>query len=136
MTSSLASNLDTYLQEQEGRAFDWPTFNCCHFAQGWVQRQEGHALNLVPRVKDRKSALRIIHDRGGREAAISKAIGREPIPVTMARPGDLVLFRSADSAMLGICCGRTGACIGEGVGNIVHIEMTQACAAWPVGAHV
>lgn len=131
-----AADLDAYLQEQEARTFDWGDFNCCHFAQGWVQREEGLEKNLVPKVRGRKGVLRAIHNLGGLEVAISRALARESIPAALARQGDIVLFRNVESMMLGICCGRTAACLGEGKGNIVHLEMKNASVAWAVGVKV
>jgi hypothetical protein len=134
MTSkNKASDLDDYLQEQEGRAFDWGAFNCCHFAQGWVQREEGFAADLVPKAASKTAVFRAIKDHGGMEVGISKALCRESIPATYAQPGDVVLFKRMGATMLGICVGRTAACLGEGSGNIVHVQMAEADVAWAIG---
>lgn len=135
MSNNKAASLDAYLCEQEAGTFDWSANNCCHFVQRWVQREEHFTADLVPKSKDRKAAMRLIHDYGGIEAAVSRALRRQPIPAACARSGDVVLFRGIGTiyAMLGLCCGRTAACLGEGTGNIVHIEMKNARTAWRVG---
>jgi hypothetical protein len=136
MTSkNLAAELDDYLQAQEGRTFDWGAFNCCHFAQGWVQSQEGFSTDLVPKAASKSAVFRAIKEHGGLALGISKALARESMPPAYAQPGDVVLFTRMSSTMLGICVGRTAACLGEGSGNIVHLPMADADVAWAVGTH-
>ena len=36
-----ATQLGEYLAECAGRRFDWNTWNCTHFAAGWVDRMTG-----------------------------------------------------------------------------------------------
>jgi len=131
--SNLAADLDAYLREQEGKEFDWATFNCCHFAQGWAQRQEGIEADLVPKAGSKTAVFRAIKEHGGMEEGISDALRREPKPVAYARPGDVVLLKRHGASMLGICVGRTAACLGEGKMGIIHVPIEDGHVAWTIG---
>lgn len=131
-TKNKAAALDAYLAQQEHVPFDWARMNCCHFAQGWVALAEGRALDLVPKRVNRTGVLRAIEEHAGMRKGISQAWGRAEIAPAMAHAGDVVLFEGESARMLGLCVGRTAACKGED-GVIVHVPMTLAVCAWPVG---
>lgn len=131
------SNKDfaAYIEQASEREFDWDSANCAHFVSVWVQQVEGRdALKgLADNVGSRLGAARRIEELGGLVQAATDLMGRNPIPVSLGRTGDLVCIRLVgDRQLLGLCAGRTAVFLTEGSG-CVHVEMDTVLAAWPVG---
>lgn len=104
---SRAIDLDAFLTEVRGRAFDWSTWNCCHLAAAWVQRTTGrNVMQGLPSTPDRRAAHRLIHHIGGTLGGVwTRWLGIEPVAPALARPGDVVLIAEGSARAAGICIG-------------------------------
>lgn len=124
--------LEKFIQSYPAQ-FEWSSNNCCHFANAWVKSVEGRdALAGLPQLGDRRSTLRtLVRLFGTLEFAVSRQLGREPVPVSLAQVGDLVLIRHEEVKALAICAGRTAVMLSEDEG-IVHALMDYAVCAWRV----
>lgn len=142
---SITQRLAVYLAQQsaKGQPFDWAGRHCCHFAAGWVQVLEGGAplAGLPVEVRDAFSAQRCVRQMGGTlAAAVGQQLRRRAIVPAQAQVGDLVLVNVAGylagqggtGQALGVCAGRTAVFLGAD-GASVHMPMSLAVAAWPVG---
>lgn len=130
MARSIASALSGYLAACP--PFDWQRMNCAQFAAGWVYQRERVEL-FVPGVAGRAESLRVLRRLGGSLcAAVTAQLAREPVPPSMALPGDLVLVERDGGQTLGICVGRTAAVLTAA--GVAHITMQEALAAWHIEA--
>jgi hypothetical protein len=125
-----AAELDAYLTEAQGRAFDWSTWNCCHLAAGWVRRMSGRDVMAdVPVTTTKRAAHREIQRRGGTLRAVwERWLGAEAIAPDLAQVGDIVGLTDADAQAVGVCCGRTVAVLTQA--GVCHVPMTRAACAW------
>ncbi|MCZ8074636.1 MAG: hypothetical protein O9341_10945 [Paucibacter sp.] len=138
--NTIAKALTAYLAEPLP-PFDWRSANCVHFAGAFVAQIEGHdplAGEGMPAT--RAAARRLVRARGGFAALVTAALQREPIPVTMARLGDVVLMpvpgleaADAEAQALGLCCGEVVA-VRDEAGAVLMLPLASAVAAWRVGA--
>ena len=130
MAQSTASALSGYLAACP--PFDWRHMNCAQFAAGWVYQRERVEL-FVPGVAGRIESLRVLQRLGGSlRAAVTAELSREPVPPSVARPGDLALVERDGGQTLGICVGRTAAVLTAA--GVAHIPMQEALAAWHIKA--
>lgn len=130
---SLAGDLCDYLVSFRGAQFNWANCNCATFSAGWVRKATGRDALAGLEADSARSWALIVRERRGMRQTVSARLGAQEQLPTMARVGDLVLMPSApgevfDGGMLGICCGRTVACLAK-VG-LVHLERAQALCAW------
>jgi len=130
--SIVAVRLEEYLRQCRCHAFNWQHFNCAHFAAYWVALAENRpALNLA----SLRDWIKMRDDAGGVEPAITKFIGREPMPnVNFASVGDIVVLpsRRPERRYIGICSGRYSAFLPMNSDEIGFIYTTLAVAAWHV----
>lgn len=133
--NALAVELGLYLTQGMQRPFSWPLANCVHFAAGWVDRIEGGALlATLPQPANERAALRAMARHGGLEAAVTRALAREPVPVALARLGDVVLLRlGRGTPALGLCAGRTTAYV-DLAGACIHLPTLDGVVAWHLEA--
>lgn len=109
--------------------FDWSTFNCCHFAAGWLVAN-GEPDPGVLATPTMRAARRLVKERGGIAALVSELLGREPIAATLAQVGDIVHFNLEGVGFtLGICNGTQSVCIDE-QGGTSFIPTTEGSCAW------
>lgn len=137
---SRAADLDHYLTGVHGLPFDWPTWNCWHFASAWLQlcglANPMAGLEATP---SRHAAWRRIKELGdGIADAWTKRSGLVPVAPALAQVGDVVLVvtlaAGGDNDMtLGLCCGRTAAVVTLDAG-IGQVPMAWATHAWRVPA--
>jgi len=128
MARSIASRLAEYLAG--GHRFDWSDSNCAQFASGWVRAVEGRAV-AAPSLRDLAHSRRVLARLGGTlRAAVTAELARDPVPPSMARPGDVVLVERDGGQTLGLCAGQTAAVLtAAGVSNL---PMQAASAAWHI----
>ncbi|MCA0175240.1 MAG: hypothetical protein LCH73_02965 [Proteobacteria bacterium] len=128
--NALAIELGLYLS-QRTQPFDWATANCVHHAAGWVDHIEGsRLLAALPEPATARAAMRAVVHHGGWVAAVTHALGREPVAPALARLGDVVLLRLGGGAhALGLCAGRTTAYI-DAAGACVHLPTLDGLVAW------
>lgn len=128
---SSAHLLGLYLAECSERRFDWRTWNCAHFAAGWVQRVTGlDVLAGLPATPSGPAAVRVTRRIGATLAdAVQQRLGFEGCAPAEARVGDLVLV---ERRALGICTGGQAVVLLVG-GGVGFVPMAEATHAWRVG---
>lgn len=135
--AGLSDRLFEFVASFSAEPFDWEGANCCHMPAAWVEHIEGRHI-VLPRVTSQLSAFREASRAGGLLAAITSAIGRDPMPsLSDARIGDVVAWRSgvAGPGYIGLC----GVVIADGFAvvstgvNAVLRPIDNAAAAWRVG---
>lgn len=134
-STTIAARLAAYLAERAAQPFDWPHNNCCHLAAQWCALVSGrNPMAGLPATPDARSALRLVRRLGGNlRGAWTRQLGREAIPASLARTGDLVLVRTAGMAgtghAVGICNGRQVLAMDD-QGRVVPVPMDAAECAW------
>lgn len=126
------STLDDFLRLRNGLPFDWRHWNCCSMVASWVHLRTGrYVMRDVPATPTRQAAHRQIRRLGGSLRAVWTGwLGSEPIPPTLAQPGDVVLVQAGDDEAVGICAGRTAVVLT--LPGLAHVPMAGATAAWRV----
>lgn len=89
------------------REFSWGTHDCCLFAADVLLATTGTDFAAPVRgYTTREEAEAIIARYGGMEAMITSLVGSDPVHVSRARRGDLVLANLENGPTAGICIGR------------------------------
>jgi hypothetical protein len=107
--------------------FEWGRYDCALWAAAAVQAQTGQdfAAPFRGRYRTGAGAMRALrqHGAGDLEKTITAALG-EPVPVAMARRGDIVMHSNA----AGVCMGSHSLFMteGEGMTRLPTLECTQA----------
>lgn len=122
--------LGLYLAECSGRSFDWRSWNCAHFAAGWVRKVCGiDPLAGLPEAASQRGAWRLLRRLGLTMAdAVDMRLGFAQAAPEAACVGDLVLL---DGRALGICTGRQAVVLLEG-GGVGFVPLSAATHAWRV----
>ena len=79
--------------------------------------------------RDERAALRIMR-RGQVEKLVTQALRRQPVPVNLARRGDVVAMNLENGPALGICVGERVAVASDGV---LYLPLERAHCAWLIG---
>jgi hypothetical protein len=118
------------LDEERRRPFAWGARDCATFAAAAVLAVTGEdpLADLADRYHDEASALRLLRELGGLEAATTARLGPPLDNVRLARRGDVVLF----DAGLGVCEGAWLVCKALEGGTTVR-PIAAARQVWPVG---
>lgn len=94
------------------KPFEWGTNDCCTLVRNAVLAVQGRDI-VEPFLgyTTREGAAQALRDHGQGTllATLINLLG-EPIPVALARPGDIVML---DDFRVGICCGRSSALLEE-----------------------
>jgi hypothetical protein len=104
--------LAQFLSEADGRSFS-ETYSCVVFAADAVKAMTDY--DPLPVREDTVSAAYARMRREGYQnilEALSAKIG-QPIPLSLARRGDVILRRVGDDEAIGICCGEQTAFISD-----------------------
>lgn len=135
----MATDLDTFIAERRGTAFEYFQHDCAHVAADWVQARTGKDpmwdLRPILAEKHLLRALRAVRREGGFEAAAARRLG-PPKPGLMAQRGDIVLTRSGrpigrvSGYSFGICTGSHIVCPGDQ--RLEFLPLTDGVAAWAV----
>jgi len=128
--------LDAYVTARLHRPFAWGTQDCCQFARGAVKTQTGadpaKGWGLRP-YKAARGAIGQLARLGGLEKLPERA-GMQPVPVLMARRGDLVLVPNETHPALGVVVGSKVAYPGKE--GLIYVTLKMCTAAWRVGGKV
>ena len=116
-------------------AFNWATFNCCHYVAGWlVMNGEPDPMRGFPATPSLRAARRLVREHGGIINLVSKQLGRSSIATALAQVGDIVHFQLDGSGFtLGICNGRESICIDER-GFVAFVPTLGGSCAWRLKA--
>jgi hypothetical protein len=123
--------LAEFVDRHRHQPFEWASNDCVLFASGWVQEATGEDPlgELRGAWTDMASAVRLLRDLGGLQAAITSKLG-EPIPVGLAQRGDLALIEREDERGVGIVIGADVAVLSES--GVAFVKLNEAAAAWRV----
>lgn len=113
----MPANLDSFINERRTRPFVYFEHDCVHIAADWLLESTGKDVLADLRGDDGAlaprrllTALRVIRNAGGFEAAATERLGA-PLPGLMAQRGDVVLARSGgrigrvSGYSFGVCTG-------------------------------
>lgn len=119
------------IEAAQVREFAWGTYDCCMWAADVVQAMTGvdHADELRGTYDSAFSARRALDRAGGLSDFVTGKLG-DPIAVTYARRGDVVMRLQDDWEQLGVCDGVVSLFTGE-VG-LVRLPTLQCVKAWRV----
>jgi len=129
--------LKAFLETHANRPFDWAKWNCCHFANAWVQELTGVTLDrgFLGACTGLLPARRILKQKGGVAGLFARACHRHgftQVPRYYAQRGDLVLFKDQEGATaVGICCGESVAAVGPS--GLEYRAMSAATHAFRIG---
>lgn len=123
--------LEAFARERARMPFAWGSNDCALFAADAVEAITGERLCEELRGHaTAKEAMRVLRAVGGVRGVATRALG-EPIPVLMAKVGDVVVIEAGKREALAICNGGTA--IATGPNGMAAVPMVQARAAWRVG---
>lgn len=129
--------LEEYLDQCRPRRFNWHSWNCVHFALGWVQEVEDSQVLLVHYVQSTETALaaaRVAQKMGGLRNALTSVLGRDPMPALSASIGDVVMleeWRCGSAGTLGICNGVSAVTLHPAQG-FASAAMGAASCIWKI----
>jgi hypothetical protein len=125
-----AEALAAYIEIRRDMPFEWGAGNDCgSFALGAVDAMtDGVPFDVL--YDDAAGAARFVRERGGMVKIATSLFG-EPVPVSFARRGDVVLMMLDGRETFGICVGAEVA--GPGETGMLLAPMTTATHAWRVG---
>lgn len=119
--------LNAVIEAAAGRPFSWGEHDCCLFAADCVKAITGTdpMADVRGTYATEEEAGQLLAEAPLR-ARLSALFGGA-VPITLARRGDLLLFKDA----LGVCLGERGAFVGpEGVS---FVPVSCCLDAWRVG---
>lgn len=123
--------LAEYVATRRKAPFEWGTHDCCRFASGAVEAITGVDFMHDYHYSNEIGALRLIHDAGGLEVLVTRALGA-PLPsVAQAKRGDVLLADLENGPTVGVSLGSTAAYAGA-IG-LLYLPVMQARVAWRVG---
>lgn len=125
---SIGRLLGEYLDQPH--AFNWETQNCCQFCNQWLRyrKSEDQVGNLDH--LGRREIVEMLKLHGDLVSACSFFLGRQPVPVTQLKIGDVVHVQTANGHALGILAGSTVAVLGfSGVG---HDRVLPTQVGWKI----
>lgn len=124
--------LEALMLERLAASFAWGSHDCALFAADAVRAITGVDLAADWRgsYTDARGAFRILEPLGGLRGVATAAL-REPVPVLMARAGDVGLVTQDDRDMLAVCGGTHWHVPGEA--GLVALPLHMGVCAWRVG---
>lgn len=124
-------HLEAFVQARLRMPFAWGRNDCALFTADAVQAMTGKRLCEELRGHaTARQALRVLAEVGGVRGVAARALD-EPIPLLMAKVGDVVIIEVGKREALAICNGGTA--IAPGPAGMVAVPMAHARAAWRVG---
>lgn len=125
--------LVAYIRDRAAAPFGWgrEQNNCVSFANGAIEAQTGRDLvaELGLDWTDEVSARRALHGRDGIVHGLTRSLGR-PVPVSLARRGDVAMVRGGRAPLLMVVEGET--LVGpnpEGLRRLPRARMRRAWSA-------
>jgi len=119
------------LQASSQEPFAFGSHDCVHLVaacldamtgSNWQQRLSGYYRN-------QSQALRIMARAGALEALVTDALRCQPMPINLARVGDVAALRLSTGPAIGICVGPRVAVASDGV---KYLPLDRAHCAWRV----
>ena len=123
--------LDAAIEAARARPFCWGEQDCALFAAAVVEAVTGRDFGAEFRgcYASALEARRQMEARGGLAAITSCFLG-DPVQVTVARRGDVVLRLGEHGESLGICLGAK--CAFTGFDGLVFTPLKECVLAWRV----
>lgn len=132
--ASRSAELSDWLGLHRERRFDWSTWNCCHFAAGWVRHATGRDLMAgLPTTPDPAAAAALIERLAGTLPALWSQWLGAPITPALARAGDVVMIVADGATTAALCTGRHAVGLHPQRG-LVFVPMRWAATAWRLPA--
>lgn len=126
--------LSAVVEAARHRPYDLGRWDCFRFACAAYEAVTGRRIGeeWEGRYASPKEALRLIREfgRGDEATAVSRLLGRDPVPVLMAQRGDWMLYRDGRGPHLGICLGDRIAVLADD--GLRFLPLRAAEAAWRV----
>jgi len=124
--------LQEFVRARQSAPFQWGENDCCMFAADAVLAVTGvdPALHLRGSYSTAQEAASILRDYGGIENLVTAFMG-PPVPVLMARVGDLVSVEIEGRVAVGVCNGTT--VIGPSPSGLATASWNAGRSAWRVG---
>lgn len=121
---------EAFIASRLGAPFAWGSNDCAVFAADCVQAITGQdpAPAGLRAHSTEKQALRALKRHGG-VAGIATAVLGQPVPVSQANVGDVVLCKAGRRDMLAICNGSTA--FAPSARGLVSVPLGDLC--WRVG---
>lgn len=131
------TRLALFIEEKEKQPFAWGSNDCCLFTCDWIailtQIDPAAEFQLRGAYTTALGAERILKEHGGLEVlaeAWFKAHGRDACPISHAGRGDVVVFRTENGPMLGVCLGAMSA--GPGKDGVQFLPTLEAVTAYKI----
>lgn len=122
--------LEAYIAERMTEPFAWGRHDCCRFAAGAVEAMTDEDPMRGFEYCDEAGARALIRSAGSLDSLVARALG-EPIPVSLAGRGDVVIGDLEFGATVGVCLGGiTAFAASEG---LTHRPTLECRVAWRVG---
>lgn len=123
--------LDQFIVSRAGVRFEWGAFDCAMFAADWVLLACGVDLAAAWRGKysSAAGADALLRRDGGLDAMITGVLG-EPIAVSFAQRGDVVVDDAALGLTAGVCVGGTAAFVSDH--GLIFKPLAGCATAWRV----
>jgi hypothetical protein len=123
--------MQAFVRERRNMPFAWGTNDCALFAADFVEAITGERVcHELRGHEDVRQAMRALSLIGGVRSLATLALG-EPVAVSFASVGDVVVIQAGKREALSVCNG--GAALAPGPDGVVAVSMQQALAAWRVG---
>jgi hypothetical protein len=119
-----------YIKSRRHTPFEWGQNDCCFFAADWVSKLYGVSVAAEHRgtYTTALGAARLIEQLGGLDAIAGQYL--DPIEVSFASVGDIVMIENAGRDLLAICNGATS--FGPGADGVAVLATSLAKKAWRV----
>jgi hypothetical protein len=123
--------LNELIEARLNKPFKWGEHDCCLFAADAILAMTGTDLasDLRGTYASKTKAAKIVKEKGGLAQIATDRLG-EPIPVLMAKRGDIVLMPVATGNCLAVCLGDKLAAPGPDA--LVFAPLNVAISAWKV----
>lgn len=121
--------LETYIAERMTEPFAWGRHDCCRFASGAVEAITGEDVMRGFSYEDEAGARALIRSAGSLDALAHRALG-EPIPVSFAGRGDIVIADLEHGPTIGVCLGVISAFAADP--GLTHRPTLSCRVAWRI----
>jgi hypothetical protein len=120
------------IESRKSTPFAWGSHDCCLFAADVALAITGvDYAHPVRGYSTREQAEEIIRGYSGMQAMVTALVGSGPVPVGLARRGDMVLAKFGASESVGILIGAQCA-FAELRRGIAYHPMSVATCAWRI----
>lgn len=119
------------LQDAQRMDFAFGKYDCVHLVAACLDAMTGShwQTRLNTFYRGQRGALRVMRQAGLLESIVTRELQREPLPINLARRGDVCALTLETGPAIGICVGERVAVASEGV---LYLPLSRAHCAWPV----